>query len=103
MNALPVKDQRAKLLAQAKAIATKMDQKTKLIQEAVNSREALREELAEVYVCARRLPKEELLLPKEATSVPTSFTVLESLLASAKEKGDQELGKKQGTSWETRS
>eukprot|EP00971_Amphidinium_carterae_P046538 916857-Amphidinium_carterae.1 len=62
---------------------------TKLIQEVVDSRDALREELVEVYVRVRRLPKKELPLPKEATRVPTSFTVLESLLAFAKEKADK--------------
>eukprot|EP00971_Amphidinium_carterae_P120676 2391105-Amphidinium_carterae.1 len=56
-----------------------MDQKTKLIQEAVGSRDALREELVEVYLRVRRLPKEELPLPKEAPRVPASFAVPESL------------------------
>eukprot|EP00971_Amphidinium_carterae_P141991 2812505-Amphidinium_carterae.3 len=58
------------------AIATKMDQKTKLIQEAVASRDSSREELVEVYMRVRRLAKEELPLPKETPRIPASFAVL---------------------------
>eukprot|EP00971_Amphidinium_carterae_P335306 6471097-Amphidinium_carterae.1 len=83
-NALPVKDQRAKLLAQAKAIANKMDQKAKLTQEAMESRDSLREELVE----------EELPLPKtEPLKPPASFQAIESLVAFAQKEannGDKE-------------
>eukprot|EP00971_Amphidinium_carterae_P206557 4098523-Amphidinium_carterae.2 len=60
-----------------------MGQKTKLVQEAVASRDSLREELVEVYACVRRLPKEELPLTKEGPRIPASFAVLESGLVSS--------------------
>eukprot|EP00971_Amphidinium_carterae_P296006 5879483-Amphidinium_carterae.2 len=88
-QALPVKDRRAKLLAQANAITTKMDQKTKLIQEAAASRDSLREELVEVLLHVRLLPKEELPLPKEAPRAPASFAVLGPLVAFARERASQ--------------
>eukprot|EP00971_Amphidinium_carterae_P277143 5499681-Amphidinium_carterae.1 len=44
---------------------------TKLIQEAVVSRDTLREELVDVYLRVRRLPKEEWPLPKETPKIPT--------------------------------
>eukprot|EP00971_Amphidinium_carterae_P338113 6475304-Amphidinium_carterae.1 len=66
-----------------------MDQKTKLMQEAVASRDSLREELVEVYVRVRLLPKEELPLRKEGPKIPASFAVLESLVAFAKQKAEK--------------
>eukprot|EP00971_Amphidinium_carterae_P103872 2056677-Amphidinium_carterae.1 len=66
-----------------------MDQKTRLIQEAVVSWDSLREELVNVYLRVRLLPKEELPLPKKTPKIPTSFAALESLVAFAKEKAEK--------------
>eukprot|EP00971_Amphidinium_carterae_P255905 5081131-Amphidinium_carterae.1 len=64
-----------------------MHQKTKLIQEAVASRDSLREELVEVYMPVRRLPKEELPLPIETPKIPDLSAALKSLWL---DKGDKE-------------
>eukprot|EP00971_Amphidinium_carterae_P101529 2009656-Amphidinium_carterae.1 len=50
MEALPVQDQRAHLLGQARCLADKMDQQAKLAQETTRKRDQLREELVTVYV-----------------------------------------------------
>eukprot|EP00971_Amphidinium_carterae_P339971 6478075-Amphidinium_carterae.3 len=50
-----------------------MDQKMKLTQEAVVSRDSAREELVDVYLCVRRLSKENLPPPQESTQDPYQF------------------------------
>eukprot|EP00971_Amphidinium_carterae_P284711 5652680-Amphidinium_carterae.1 len=67
-DALPVSDRRAHLCAQARTLATKMDQQTKIAQEAMTLREQLKEELITVYLRLEKLPSVPLPVPKHASA-----------------------------------
>ena len=64
MEVLPLKDQKAKLMAQAKALTEKIDAKNQVIEEATKAREELKDRLATVYVQIQKLPEEEVPMPK---------------------------------------
>eukprot|EP00971_Amphidinium_carterae_P348008 6490269-Amphidinium_carterae.2 len=93
-QALPLKDQRAKLMAEAKQLAEKVDKQTKVIEEAVEKRAAPKEELVTAVLKIKSLPPDTLPVPKPspATSLASSSSsaveqLLECALQSAGRKG----------------
>eukprot|EP00971_Amphidinium_carterae_P101522 2009482-Amphidinium_carterae.1 len=59
---LSLSDQQAHFCAQIRALSARMDQQTKIVEEANAAREKLKEELITVYVRLDSLPSEELVL-----------------------------------------
>eukprot|EP00971_Amphidinium_carterae_P226825 4498476-Amphidinium_carterae.2 len=106
-DALSLSDKRAHFCAQIRALSAKMDQHTKIVQEATEAREQLKEELITVCLRLEKLPSEELPVPKLAAApsytgqgepaqhdglgnpAPTPATLL-TLMACAKNKAREE-------------